>query len=53
MNKPTIDEIATKYADQYLWVQNTRDREGWGDDLKTRRVLLINMMKKALEENET
>ncbi len=50
--KPSIDELASKYAEQYLYVQTTRQNEGWGDTLETKRVLLTNMIKKALEERE-
>lgn len=47
---PTDEELAQKYADQYLWLENTRQREGWGDDTATKQVLLKNLIQKALEE---
>ena len=50
--KPSVDELAKKYAEQYLWVQNARQNEGWGDTLETKKVLLVNLIKKAFEERE-
>lgn len=50
--KPSVDELTKKYAEQYLWVQNARQNEGWGDTLETKKILLTNLIKKAFEERE-
>ena len=50
--KPSIKEVAEKYAKQFLWLENVRQREGWGDTPETREVLLTNLIEKAFEERE-
>ena len=50
--KLSDEELSVKYADQFVWLEATRDYEGWKDDAFTRKAILAGLIKKAFEERD-